>query len=277
MDGALKEKIAALEARLQGLERIVIAYSGGADSTFLLALAHEVLGAKATAVIGWSALHPRREYESALETAAKIGVQCLTLPTEQMADPRFTENSPNRCYYCKQELFAKVRAHASREGAGWVVEGTTRDEAEGFRPGLQALAELGILSPLREAGLTKEQVRAASHARGLSTWNKPSDSCLATRIPYGERITAAQLERAARAEEFLHRHGVGQVRARVHGDVVRIEAALPDFSRFASDSFRCEVVCALKALGFTYVALDLEGYRTGSMDEVPSGKKSLRI
>lgn len=274
MHAAINTKLVALEARLQALESLLIAYSGGADSTFLLHMAHEVLGAKAKAVIGCSALHPSKEHMEALETAAKIGAQCLTLRTEEMEDPRFTENPPNRCYYCKHELFTKVRALASSQGIAQLAEGTTCDEAEGFRPGLRALDELGILSPLRDAGLTKEEVRAAAQARGLSTWNKPSHSCLATRLPYGERITAAKLEQAARAEEFLHNHGVAQVRARIHGDVVRIEAPWPALSRLTEESFRRQVVHYLKALGFTYVALDLEGYRTGSMDEVLQREKS---
>jgi uncharacterized protein len=273
MDSSIETKLAALRTRLQSFESLLVAYSGGTDSTFLLHLAHEALGTRVKAVIGFSALHPRREHEAALRIAAKIGSECITVPTREMEDPRFTENPPNRCYYCKHGLFTTIRALASEQEIAHIAEGTTSDEALGFRPGMQAVQECAVLSPLREVGFTKAEVRAVSRARGLSTWDKPSQSCLATRLPYGERINASRLERVENAEEFLHRHGVHQVRIRVHGEVARIEAPSAELGRFAEELFRVAVVDHLKRLGFVYVSLDLEGYRTGSMDEVLPGEK----
>jgi len=267
MEKPLKKKLANLKQLIQNLQSVMVAYSGGVDSTLLLGIAREVLKDKVKAIIARSLLHPAREYESAQRIAREIGVPCFTIHTEELKIPEFIQNHPDRCYHCKKELFTKILIFAQGMGIENVVEGTNSDDIHDFRPGMKALVELRIRSPLKEVGLTKADIRLISRELGLITWDKPSYSCLASRFPYGEKINPNDLQRVEKAEGYLHQKGFRQLRLRIHRDLVRIEVAPEEISRFMENSLRSQILNHLKNIGFTYITLDLEGYRTGSMNE----------
>lgn len=264
-----------MEKKLQNLVDIIgemgsllVAYSGGVDSTLLLQVAKDVLGDRVMAATAKSPTYPEREYEQGRAMASKLGVKHLTVTTEELAHPEFFQNPPNRCYHCKRELFAKLRQLAYQQGLNWVVDGTNCDDLKDFRPGMKAALEMAIRSPLKEAGLTKREIRSLSKRMGLPTWNKPSLACLASRFPYGDRITLNGLQMVAEAEDYLHGLGLEQVRVRHHNSVARIEVHLKEMGRFYQAELRHQVVERLKLIGYTYVTLDLQGYRSGSMNEV---------
>ena len=261
-------KGAALREALGRLGSAVVAFSGGVDSTFLLRVSHDVLGDNAIAVTARLSTVPDREINEAAAYCRALGVRHEILDFDAFAVPGFAENSPDRCYFCKKALFTGIRAFAEANGCAAVLEGSNRDDDGDFRPGRRALRELGILSPLRDAGLSKADIRILSAEMGLPTASKPSFACLATRFPYGECLTPEGIERVGRAEQFLLDldAGLSQVRVRVHGPVARIEVPSEDIP--AVVAHRDEIVAALKQLGFTYVSLDLSGYRTGSMNKV---------
>lgn len=263
----MEAKLAALESRLRSLGSAVIAYSGGLDSTFLAKVAHDVLGHKALAVTACSETFPLWEREEALETAQEIGLRHRLIQTSELEVPGFAENHPDRCYFCKTELFRSLRRIADEEGMLHIMDGTTADDLTDIRPGRRAAAELGVISPLLEAGLRKTEIRALSKRRGLPTWDKPASACLASRIPYKTAITPEKLRQIELAEEYLRSLGIGQCRVRHHGEVARIEVAADDIP-LISAGLREDIVAHLRTLGFTYVTLDLAGYRTGSMNEV---------
>ncbi len=259
------EKWDALIACLRKMERAAVAFSAGVDSTFLLKAAHVALGKNVTAITGRSVSFPERECREAAAFCREIGVEHVIVEVDQMAIPGFRDNPPDRCYLCKKELFSAFLTAARERGIGIVAEGSNADDVGDYRPGLRAIAELGIQSPLKDVGLTKDEIRALSRELGLPTWDKPSMACLATRFPYGERITPEKLAAVDAAEQFLRDGGFRQVRVRAHGDIARIEIDRGQFGMLTERS--AEIERTRRALGFSYVALDLGGYRTGSMNE----------
>ena len=261
----IEAKLAQLRALLKETGGIAVAFSSGVDSTFLLKVAHEELGERAVAVTARSHSFPKREQDEAAAFCAREGIRQVVVDSEELAIPGFRMNPPNRCYLCKRELFTKILEIARAEGLPAVAEGSNVDDLGDYRPGLLAVRELGIRSPLREAGLGKDEIRVLSRRMGLPTWNKPSFACLASRFPYGEEITVERLARVERAEQYLMDLGFGQVRVRSHGTVARIELCPADIPKAVAQ--REKIHASLKAIGFAYVALDLLGYRTGSMNE----------
>ena len=260
-------KLESLKGRLRGLGSAAVAFSAGVDSSFLLDLAAEVLGARVLAVTARSRVVPRQEQEEAEAFCRARGIRQSFVEVEELSIPGFADNPPDRCYLCKRELFGKIRETAASEGMAAVLEGSNLDDDGDYRPGRRALRELGVLSPLREAGLTKDEIRALSRERGLPTWQKPSLACLASRFPYGQRLTAEALARVERAERWLAARvdGLGQLRVRCHGDLARIEVAPDRFPSLVAGAR--EIVAAFRSMGFAYVSLDLQGYRTGSLNE----------
>jgi uncharacterized protein len=241
------------------------------DSTLLLRVAVETLGARAVAMIGRSETYPTREFEEAVRVASAIGARSIVVRTEETDDLKFRENPADRCYYCKTELFGKLGAIAEREGLRWIADGTITDDVGDFRPGMRAKAEKEVRSPLLEAELGKAEVREISKHLGLPTWDKPSFACLSSRFPYGTAITRENLTRVDRAETFLRDRGFRAFRVRFHdASTARIEVNPSELHRLLDDGLRGEIVDLMKNLGFTYVTLDLQGYRTGSMNEVLS-------
>ncbi len=263
----LHEKLAKLKNDLRKMEKVAVAFSGGVDSTFLLKMAHEALGAGVIAVTARSSTYPEREYHEATEFIKGLGVKHITIISEELEIEGFSKNPSNRCYFCKKELFSKITELAAQNGITHVVDGTNIDDLGDYRPGMTALSELGISSPLREAGLTKEDIRLLSKEMGLPTWDKQPFACLASRFPYGHEITREKLGMVDRAEQFLLDLGFRQVRVRHHGDIARIEVSTGERSRFFDEGLMDRVHEKLKETGFKYVALDLKGYRTGSMNE----------
>lgn len=263
----LKNKYEALKTYLMELGSIAVGYSSGVDSTFLIKVAHEVLGDKAMAITVASSLFPKREMNEAIKFCQDNGIKHRIIEVDELGIPGFSENPTNRCYICKKDLFTRITEVANSEGISYVAEGSNMDDNGDYRPGLQAVAELGIKSPLRYVELYKDEIRTLSKAMDLPTWEKPSFACLASRFVYGEEITKDKLCMVEQAEDLLLEHGFKQFRVRIHGLVARIEVLPEDLPRFLDASFRSEVVDSLKAYGFTYVSLDLQGYRTGSMNE----------
>ncbi len=245
-----------------------IAFSGGVDSTFLARACHDALGDRALAVTVISAAYPPDTADDIAEIAAGIGIRLVAIPVDIADIPRFTDNPPDRCYHCKLALLRLIRDRATVEGINRVFDGSNADDAGDYRPGHRALRELGIESPLLDLGFTKAEIRELSRGLGLPTWDLPSYACLASRFPYGERITLEGLERTWRAEALLHCLGFTGSRVRNHGGIARIEVRPADIAHFLDTPVRERIVTAMKELGYAYVALDLEGYRTGSMNEV---------
>jgi len=250
---------------------LLVAFSGGVDSTLLAKAAHDVLGRKSMAVTVRSKIHPSFEQRDAAELAHAIGIRYLVLDADPLEVEGFTANPPERCYICKKAILAALLEIARREGLPAVAEGSNASDGGDFRPGMRAVAELGVLSPLRQAGLTKDEIRAVSRDMGLATWDKPSCACLASRIPYGDEITEDKLRAVDSAEDYLRAKGYRILRVRHHGDVARIELAPDEMKRFAAGEDFGEVARAFRELGFRYTALDLEGYRTGSLNEALGG------
>ena len=263
----LDDKLGVLKKIVHSMERVVVAFSGGVDSSFLLRVAFDELGDNVVAVTASSVIHPFSELEEAKKTAASIGAKQVILSTDEMLLDSFLANTPERCYHCKKTIFSQLKQWATANRFPYIVEGSNLDDEDDYRPGLRALHELNIRSPLQEAGLSKNEIRTLSKQLGLSGWDKPALACLASRIPYGTRITESILERVDKAETMLRREGFRQVRVRDHGTVARLEVPVEDRERAIDPVLSRRITERLREFGYTYVTLDLEGYRTGSMNE----------
>jgi len=268
MHKTLKNKYHSLVSIVSQYERAAVAFSGGVDSTLLARVVKDTLGDNGLAVTVDSAAYAPDSIEQTRSLAREIGIAMDELPVDITTVRGFIENSPERCYHCKLALFTLMLRHVGNKGIPVLFDGSNVDDDDDFRPGKRALAELGIVSPLRDAGLTKNDIREISRELGLPTWNMPSFACLASRFPYGTRITPEMLKQTWKAERVLREQGFTQYRVRNHGDIARIEVPSGDIPRLVEPEVREEVTRDILALGFSYVALDLKGYRTGSMNEV---------
>jgi len=269
MSSELKTKTEKLEEIFRTMGRVLVAYSGGVDSTLLLKVAKDVLGdGNVLAVTALSSLYPERELTGVKKLIQTLGVRHLLIESNELEIAGFSKNPPDRCYYCKKELYGELLNLAKKESIPFIVEGSTLDDDKDHRPGRVAIQELGIRSPLKEALFTKTDVRQLSKGLSLPTWDKPSFACLASRFPYGEEITPEGLRMVDEAEDFLFRLGFKQVRVRHYQNLARIEILQEEMGRLMGGALRGKVVSHLKGIGYKYVTLDLQGFRSGSMNEV---------
>jgi uncharacterized protein len=273
----LQEKYQLLKDIIKKKESAAIAFSGGVDSTFLLKVAKEVLGDKLIAVTATSSTYPKRELNEAIKFAEDIKVRHIIISSEELEIEGFAMNPKNRCYYCKKELFTKINNIAFEHGMNSVFDGSNIDDTGDYRPGMQAAKELNVVSPLKEGGLTKDDIRELSKELGLPTWNKPSFACLSSRFPYGHKITISKLSMVDKAEQFLLDMGITQVRVRHHGEIARIEVEPSEREKFFDVKVMNSIGNEFKKIGFTYVTLDMLGYRTGSMNETLSEEDKLKV
>ena len=261
------EKYEHLKQLIGGMGRTLIAFSGGVDSTFLAKVAYGVLGRDAVAITALSPTYPATELEEAKLYAAEIGIEHRLIETHELEKEEYAVNNPDRCFHCKKELFTEMQVIAQEEGFDTIVYGGIMDDLGDHRPGMEAAELLSARAPLLEAELQKSEIRQLSQELGLPTWDKPGGACLASRIPYGMRVTLEKLHQVDQAEHFLHKAGFRLVRVRHHGDIARIEAPPADLPRLFQGEVHTRIVAALKEIGFKYVALDMQGYRSGSLNE----------
>lgn len=267
VDAALRQREGALIDRLRGLPSIVIAYSGGVDSAYLAWAASRVLGDRALAVTADSASYPARHREMALSIASAFSLNHEIIHTDELERPEYRANNPDRCYHCKTELFTHLTRLAGARGFAAVADGSNADDRGDYRPGRSAARELGVISPLDEAGLTKDDVRALSREAGLPTWDEPASACLSSRIPYFSEVTEEKLHVIEQAEEAIRALGFRVLRVRHHGEIARIEVARNELPRLVDPEIAAAVDRALRGLGFRFVTVDLKGYRLGSLNE----------
>lgn len=262
----LTEKLGRLRRIVSAMESVLVAFSGGIDSTLVLKVAHDELGPNAVGITAVSATYPAVELESAVRSAREIGVWHEVVSTDQLAIPAFAENDASRCFHCKTDLYRLMEGLRAARPAQWIVDGTNVDDLSDDRPGVKAAREWQVRSPLVEANFTKTDVRAAAQSLGLSAWDKPAAACLSSRIPRGMPITVEKLRRVEEAEAVLLSVGFRQVRVRDHGDIARIEVAAEEFARLNEPSVRASLTARLRKTGFRYICLDLEGYRSGGTE-----------
>lgn len=260
------KKLKKLQQTLKDMDKVVVAYSGGADSTFLLKVAHDMLGKNILAVTAVSPTYTNSELKQAKQFTKKMKIRHIIIKSKEMENEKFKKNTPNRCYYCKKELFSKIRKIALTQNINHIIDGSNVDDTNDYRPGAKAIKEYDVVSPLKEAGLTKKEIRNLSLKMQLNSWNKPPLACLSSRLPYGTRITKERLKQIEQAESFLLKLGLNHVRVRYHDNIARIEVNKDDFSKIFKHSKK--IIQQFKKLGFTYITLDIEGYRTGSLNEV---------
>lgn len=270
----IRRKYVNLQNILKDLKRVLVAYSGGVDSTFLLKVAQDVLGDDVLAVIASSETYPEKEQKEALSIAEGLKVRYRVIHTKELDNPDFKDNPPERCYFCKRELFSRLKEIADKENIPHICDGSNLDDTNDFRPGSRAAKEFNVHSPLQEARLRKGDIRILSKNLGLSTWDKPAMACLSSRIPYFTPIEKESLRQVDSAEEYLRSKGFSQIRVRHHGQTARIEIDPKDFSLVMEKQTREEIVDNLKKIGYLYVTLDLAGYRTGSMNEPIMSEKA---
>ncbi len=262
----MKQKMDHLKTIISGMESAIVAYSGGVDSTFLVKIAQDVLGDSVTAVIMISPTLPKRELEDARKIAGNLGIKLVETESREMDLPDFLANSSQRCYFCKDHSYDLLNKYAADNNIQNMIDGSNADDVSDHRPGQQAALEQGVRSPLREAGLTKQEIRKLARTHNLPNWDKPSSACLSSRIPYGTKITPSLLKQVEEAEEFLFKLGFDELRVRHHGDIARIEVPTAVFDQVMEN--RSDIINFFKKLGFSYTTLDLTGFRSGSMNEV---------
>jgi uncharacterized protein len=263
MNYSSRRRVAAL---IKGLDRVLVAYSGGIDSSLVLRIAHEQLGSHAVAVTAVSASLAQSDLLEAQDIAREIGVEHVRLESSETDDPRYRRNDPQRCYFCKTNVYQTLIDYAGREGYSWILDGTNADDLGDHRPGLRAAREHGVRSPLQEADMGKDEIRAWARELGLSNWNRPANACLSSRIPYGSEVTPEKLAQIEAAEAVLRGLGFREFRVRHHDQVARIEVSKDELSRAVEESET--ITSAMKKAGFLYVTLDLAGFRSGNMNEV---------
>ncbi len=267
LDNDQREKFKRLEALINSFDNLAVAFSGGVDSTFLLKVSRDILKEEVTAIVIRTELHPKKEIEEAIHRAEEMGVRRVKIDMNVLGHREIANNARERCYHCKKEIFKRIREYAQNRGIDNVADGTNRDDTASYRPGIKALEELGVSSPLKEAGMGKNDIRQISKILGLETWDRPASPCLATRFPYNTPLTRDALKQVETAEEFIRDLGFKNLRVRCHGETARIETEGEMMQKITGKELSEKIIRKLHETGFRYVTLDLEGFRSGSMDD----------